>query len=169
MSNKMEAEFALHLYKTLQTICGNLPRVAIITPYAQQASLIRRLFSEYLKGRFDMLVEINTVDAFQGRESDIVLFSSVRASGCKSIGFLSDVRRMNVALTRAKFFLFVIARCKTVSMNPYWKELVQHANESNAVIRVPSRRDGQFQSFNKTANRSTCSPSTGKKSQGKKK
>jgi len=144
MSNKTEADFVLHLYKTLQTIGVHLPRVAIITPYAQQASLIRRIFSEYLKEKFDAMVEVNTVDAFQGRESDIVLFSSVRASGCKSIGFLSDVRRMNVALTRAKYFLFVVARCKTISMNPYWNDLVQHAKESNAVVRIPTRKDGRF-------------------------
>jgi senataxin len=129
--------------------------LAIITPYAQQAALIRRIFSDYLKDRFESMVEVNTVDAFQGRESDIVIFSAVRASGCKSIGFLSDVRRMNVALTRAKYFLFVVARCKTISMNPYWKDLVQHAKESNAVIRIPSTKE--FPSFEKREHSSTHS------------
>ena len=147
MSNRMEAEFVLHLFDSLYRSGVHLPRVAIISPYSQQASLLRRLFSEHLKDRFDNMVEINTVDAFQGRESDIVIFSTVRASGCKSIGFLSDVRRMNVALTRAKFFLFVVARCTTISMNPYWKDLIQHARESNAVIRINSTKDARFPSF----------------------
>jgi len=85
-------------------------------------------------------VEINTVDAFQGREAKIVIFSAVRAAGSHGIGFLSDVRRMNVALTRAKHFLFVIARCESIVVNPYWKDLVQHARETNAVVRVPILR-----------------------------
>ena len=66
-----------------------------------------------------------------------VIFSCVRAAGSKGIGFLSDVRRMNVALTRAKFFLFVIARCSSIVVNPYWRDLVEHACETDAVIRVP--------------------------------
>ena len=86
---------------------------------------------------FTRFVEINTVDAFQGREANIVIFSAVRAAGSHGIGFLSDVRRMNVALTRAKFFLFILARCKSIVVNPYWRDLVEHARESNAVLRVP--------------------------------
>ena len=81
-------------------------------------------------------MEVNTVDAFQGREANIVIFSCVRAAGSHGIGFLSDVRRMNVALTRAKFFLFVIARCKSIVVNPYWRELVDHARDTHAVVPV---------------------------------
>ena len=66
-----------------------------------------------------------------------VIFSCVRAAGSKGIGFLSDVRRMNVALTRAKYFLFVIARCASIVMNPYWRDLVDHAYETEAIIKVP--------------------------------
>ena len=66
-----------------------------------------------------------------------MIFSCVRAAGSKGIGFLSDVRRMNVALTRAKHFLFVIARCSSITVNPYWRDLVEHARESEAVIPVP--------------------------------
>ncbi len=80
---------------------------------------------------------MNTVDSFQGREANIVIFSCVRAAGSKGIGFLSDVRRMNVALTRAKHFLFVIARCESISVNPYWDQLVKHARKSQAVVSVP--------------------------------
>lgn len=85
------------------------------------------------------------MDAFQGREANIVIFSCVRAAGSRGIGFLSDVRRMNVALTRAKCFLFVIARCSSITVNPYWRDLVEHARETDAVIKVPF--SGSRQSF----------------------
>ena len=83
-------------------------------------------------------VEIHTVDSFQGREANIVIFSCVRAAGSRGIGFLSDVRRMNVALTRAKHFLFVIARCNSICVNPYWDQLVKNARQDNAVVSVPT-------------------------------
>jgi senataxin len=150
----MEANFALHLYSSIRNYVHSafkngveFPRVAIITPYAQQVTLLRRVFSERFKEQCEIMVEVNTVDGFQGRENDIVIFSTVRASGCKSIGFLSDVRRMNVALTRAKIFLFVVARCRTISMNPYWNELVEHAVESKSVVRVRPKENGCFPEF----------------------
>ena len=80
----------------------------------------------------------STVDAFQGREADIVIYSCVRAGGRGSgIGFLSDVQRMNVALTRARHFLFVVARQRSIIVNPYWKKLVGYARIKNALIHVP--------------------------------
>jgi len=95
-------------------------RVAVITSYAQQANLLRPAFGEALGQDYGKLVEINTVDGFQGREANIVIFSCFRAAGSHGVaGFLSDARRMNVALTRAKFFLCVIARCDSIVMNPY--------------------------------------------------
>ena len=77
-------------------------------------------------------VEINTVDAFQGREAKIVIFSAVRAAGSHGIGFLSDVRRMNVALTRAKHFLFVICfiLCSPGTVETYDKKLHFSVRES---------------------------------------
>ncbi len=113
-------------------------KVSIITPYAQQASLLRRIFTQALGYEYHQSVEINTVDSFQGREANIVIFSCVRAAGSKGIGFLSDVRRMNVALTRAKHFLFVIARCKSICVNPYWDELVKNAKKNKTIVTVPT-------------------------------
>ena len=84
-----------------------------------------------------IIITYYTVDAFQGRESNIVIFSAVRAAGSRGIGFLADVRRMNVALTRAKYYLFVIARCKSIVINPYWRDLIEHARDTNAVVRIP--------------------------------
>ena len=77
------------------------------------------------------------MDSFQGRESPIVILSCVRASPAGGgIGFLSDVQRMNVALTRAKHFLFVIAKCQSIIVNPYWRDLVGHALEKGSVLKV---------------------------------
>jgi senataxin len=118
-------------------------RVAVITPYAQQSKVLRQVFESALGPRYANSVEINTVDAFQGREASIVIFSAVRAAGSHGIGFLSDVRRMNVALTRARHFLFVIARCESIVVNPYWKDLVLHARETNAVASVPLSKVGR--------------------------
>lgn len=87
---------------------------------------------------FPYFAEISTVDAFQGREADIVIYSCVRAGGSGSgIGFLSDVQRMNVALTRARHFLFIIARRRTIMVNPYWRKLVGFARSKSAIIHVP--------------------------------
>ena len=134
LSNPFEASMALHLHRSLARETYHMSTkscVAVITPYAQQAALLRRIFSQ------ENNVEVHTVDSFQGKESDIIIFSAVRASGSRGVGFLSDVRRMNVALTRAKHFLFIIARCDSIIVNPYWKDLVNNAREANAVIRVP--------------------------------
>ena len=136
----MEARFALHLYESLANntnYATTKSRIAIITPYSQQVGLLKRTFSNKLGPNYDKAVEVNTVDAFQGREANIVIFSCVRAAGRGGIGFLSDVRRMNVALTRSKFFLFVIARCESIIVNPYWKELVHHARDADSIIPIP--------------------------------
>jgi senataxin len=140
LSNSAEAHLAVHLYICLRDLTQGLTsqsRVAVITPYSQQANLLRRYFGDSLGNNYAKYVEVNTVDAFQGREAKIVIFSAVRAAGSHGIGFLSDVRRMNVALTRAKHFLFVIARCESIVVNPYWGDLVQHARETMAVLQVP--------------------------------
>lgn len=140
LSNAAEANLALSLFIQLKELSRGLSsetRVAVITPYAQQSKLLRQIFADSMGPRYTDSVEINTVDAFQGREASIVIFSAVRAAGSHGIGFLSDVRRMNVALTRAKHFLFVIARCESIVVNPYWRDLVQHARETKAVVSVP--------------------------------
>jgi senataxin len=140
LSNMSEAKLAVFMYEQLKIHSRGLSsttKVAIITPYSQQCRLLRDLFADRLGPQFESMVEINTVDAFQGREANIVIFSAVRAAGSRGIGFLSDVRRMNVALTRAKHFLFVIARCASVIVNPYWSDLIDHARETHAVLRVP--------------------------------
>ena len=102
LSNMNEAQLTIHLYLSLERNAKGLfskDRVAIITPYTQQTLLLHKLFEDALGQSYSTRVEISTVDAFQGREAPIVIYSCVRAGG-KGIGFLADVQRMNVALTR---------------------------------------------------------------------
>eukprot|EP01041_Mallomonas_annulata_P007442 gene7442-15222_t len=86
-------------------------------------------------------IELNTVDAFQGREKDVVIISCVRASDSGGIGFLSDRRRMNVAITRAKYALFVVGRAYTLRSNVLWGELISHAEDKGALARVQNSSD----------------------------
>ena len=75
-------------------------------------------------------IEVNTVDAFQGREKDIIIFSCVRSKNFsneqRGIGFLSDVRRLNVALTRAKFGMYVIGNSDVLCSNAVWRRFLDH-------------------------------------------
>jgi senataxin len=150
LSNSAEAQLAVYRYSRLKDASRGLSaqsKVAVITPYAQQSRLLKQYFADALGPQSESMVEVNTVDAFQGREANIVIFSAVRAAGSHGIGFLADVRRMNVALTRAKHFLFVIARCESVSVNPYWKDLISHARRTNAVLRIPIFGRGRSMTF----------------------
>lgn len=82
---------------------------AIIAGYRGQKDKLNRLYESYYKGKFhNMTIEINTVDAFQGRETDIVFYSVVRSNEKGKLGFLKDVRRLNVAFSRARELLVVV-------------------------------------------------------------
>ncbi|MEN9799248.1 MAG: hypothetical protein RL653_2944 [Pseudomonadota bacterium] len=99
--------------------------LALITPYAAQARLLRELLP-------DVEVEVDTVDAFQGREKDVVLLSLVRSNGEQQLGFLKDLRRLNVALTRPRRHLFVVGDSATLSAHPTYGALVDHAHATQA-------------------------------------
>jgi senataxin len=159
LSNTEEAKFVLYLYQSLfeATKGGIKNKIAIISPYMQQVLLIRRFFEQQYGLSYKKVVIISTIDSFQGKESDIVIMSSVRAAAKqKGIGFLSDLRRLNVALTRAKSYLFIVARCDTVMQNPFWKMLVNHAMETKSMLRVHpllKTKDGIKYSFKSIVNR----------------
>ena len=88
----------------------------------------------------DKVVEVNTVDSFQGREKDIIIISWVRAGGeWSTIGFLSDYRRMNVALTRAKHHLFVIGNSKTLNQNKNWNKFITHCKQNKRITQYHSK------------------------------
>ncbi|CAA0829521.1 P-loop containing nucleoside triphosphate hydrolases superfamily protein [Striga hermonthica] len=116
-------------------------RIGVITPYKRQLSLLRSRFSSAFGSSMADDMEFNTVDGFQGREVDILILSTVRASGSGSetpgysnLGFVSDVRRMNVALTRARISLWVFGNAKTLQANRSWAALVDDAKQRNLII-----------------------------------
>ena len=127
--NIAELKVAMQLYDRLSTDCKNYDfrgKVGIITPYKGQLKELKARFSQRYGQRVFSEVEFNTTDAFQGRESEVIIFSCVRAS-TKGIGFLNDVRRMNVGLTRAKCSLWVLGSSKSLIQGEFWRHLVEDA------------------------------------------
>ena len=124
--NPAEAAVAVHLFAGLCRAApsvGFAGRVAFVTPYRRQCDEIRATLRKAFGAKILEAVDVGTVDGFQGQEKDVVIFSCVRAGG-KSVGFLKDQRRMNVALTRAKHTLFVVGRSSTLRMEPVWRAMV---------------------------------------------
>jgi senataxin len=84
---------------------------------------------------------IETVDSFQGKQLDVIILSCVRASdGSSGVGFLADVRRMNVAITRAKQALWILGSAGTLERSPVWAALLKNAQERNVIIRNADAR-----------------------------
>src|SRR5262249_8080140 len=102
------------------------------TPYAAQVRLIRARLEEVGGPR----VEVDSVDGFQGREKEVVVISLVRANAEQEIGFLADVRRMNVAMTRARRKLVVIGDSATLAAHPFYQRFIAHAERLGAYKTV---------------------------------
>eukprot|EP00937_MAST-01D_sp_MAST-1D-sp2_P006031 g6031.t1 len=121
---------------------GVAPRVAMLTPYTDQLQLLNQQCLAAFGDETARLVEVSTVDGYQGREADVVIFSCVRSAGAggsarHSIGFVDDLRRMNVALTRARLSLYVVGSADTLSMSPHWSALLDHCSTVGSLLRVP--------------------------------
>jgi senataxin len=132
--NVEEAKMALALFMRLAEDFREINfdgRIGIVTPYRQQLGELKRVFQGKFGEKILTGVEFNTVDAFQGRERDIIIFSCVRAAEEGGVGFLSDVRRMNVGLTRAKSSLFILGNSKFLVRNHMWSRLVEDAKQRN--------------------------------------
>jgi superfamily I DNA and/or RNA helicase len=101
--------------------------VGIISPYRAQVQLLRRMVkkSEFLKP-FRSLITVNTVDGFQGQERDIIIISLVRSNDEGQIGFLRDLRRMNVAITRARMKLIILGDRSTLCRHPFYRKLWEY-------------------------------------------
>lgn len=109
---------------------GNFPSVAIIAPYKLQVDLLKDLLEQNpslsgIKSR----IAVNTIDGFQGQEKDIVLISLTRSNPDNRIGFLSEIRRMNVAMTRARKKLVIIGDSATLSKSGFYSGLIQYAEK----------------------------------------
>jgi superfamily I DNA and/or RNA helicase len=101
--------------------------VAIISPYSQQIRLIQHEFNEqFSDGIPNLKAQIQTIDSFQGQERDIVFVSLVRSNDRNEIGFLKDYRRMNVAMTRAKFKLVMVGDSATLANDPFYDQLITY-------------------------------------------
>ncbi|KAI5369436.1 Putative helicase Sen1, P-loop containing nucleoside triphosphate hydrolase, DNA2/NAM7 helicase [Septoria linicola] len=128
--NKAEIDVALMLYVRLRTDFPTYDftgKIGIIVTYKAQLREMKSTFISRFGQDVTDFIEFNTTDAFQGRESEIIIFSCVRASPSGTIGFLQDIRRMNVGLTRAKSSLWVLGNASTLSSGQYWKKLVEDA------------------------------------------
>lgn len=104
--------------------------IAVITPYLAQARDLRAA----LRDAIDKGLEVGTVDGFQGREKDCVIVDLVRSNTVGSVGFLADVRRMNVAITRARRYLLVLGDSGTLAAHPYYKSLLDAAEARGAYL-----------------------------------
>ncbi|XP_042457876.1 uncharacterized ATP-dependent helicase C29A10.10c-like [Zingiber officinale] len=135
--NVHEAQFSLRLYEHLQKFVksngGKKLSVGIITPYKLQLKCLQREFDDVLKSEDGRDIYINTVDAFQGQERDVIIMSCVRASN-HGVGFVADIRRMNVALTRARRGLWVIGNANALMHSEDWAALIADAKSRKCFI-----------------------------------
>jgi ATP-dependent RNA/DNA helicase IGHMBP2 len=127
--NRQEGELVVKQVEMLLATGLQPEQLAVITPYAAQARLLRELIKV-------PNLEIDTVDGFQGREKEAVIVSLVRSNDRGEIGFLSDVRRMNVALTRARRKLIVVGDTSTVAGHAFYGRLIEHFEKFGAYRTV---------------------------------
>jgi senataxin len=130
--NLAEIDIAMKLYKRLTSDYPDYNfrgKVGIITPYKSQLRELKNRFISSYGASIIEDIEFNTTDAFQGRESEVIIFSCVRASPAGGIGFLQDIRRMNVGLTRAKSSLWVLGNSQSLERGEFWRKLVQDAKQ----------------------------------------
>ena len=131
--NKAEAELTLltleNYFKKIgkERILEERLDVGIISPYRVQVQYLRRQLKkkEWTKP-YRHLISVNTVDGFQGQERDIILISLVRSNDEGQIGFLRDLRRMNVAITRARMKLIILGDASTMTRHPFYKKLYEY-------------------------------------------
>ncbi len=129
-SRHNEGEAGLAAAEVARVLALGVPpsEIAVISPYDAQVQRLRQL----LAAEVERGLEIDTVDGFQGREKEAVIVSLVRSNDAGEVGFLADVRRMNVAITRARSKLVVVGDGATVARHPFYERFLKHAQESGA-------------------------------------
>ncbi|GAV59278.1 LOW QUALITY PROTEIN: AAA_11 domain-containing protein/AAA_12 domain-containing protein [Cephalotus follicularis] len=139
--NISEAQFCYslyeHLQKTLNSMGAGKISVGIITPYKLQLKLLQHEFRYVLNSEEGRDIYINTVDAFQGQERDVIIMSCVRASS-HGVGFVADIRRMNVALTRARRALWVLGNANSLMKSEDWAALITDAKARKCYMDMDS-------------------------------
>ena len=145
LSNPEEARLAVCLYMKLRKLSDSERKltgastakpvtVAIITPYRQQRTVLRQTFRDLCGGDTTNDLAIETIDSYQGRQVDVVILSCVRAGTGGGLGFVNDVRRMNVAITRARRSLWILGALETLKRNKEWGALVADAEARGVVV-----------------------------------
>ena len=136
MRNSAEAKLTLetlqHYFEKIgkERLLEERIDVGIISPYKGQVALLRRLLRQDRYWRpFRSLITVNTVDGFQGQERDVIVISLVRSNEQGDIGFLRDLRRMNVAITRARMKLILIGDRSTLCRMPFYRRLAEYVDE----------------------------------------
>lgn len=128
--NIPELNAAIRLYERLKADYGRhdfTGKIGIIATYKAQLNELKARFARKFGDAIFDEIEFNTTDAFQGREREIIIFSCVRAKATGGIGFLQDIRRMNVGLTRAKSSLWVLGDSKALQQGEFWNKLIEDA------------------------------------------
>ena len=124
--NEIEAEIAIRIADDYLNDGVSEEDIGIISPYADQVKIIQE----------NTPIEVKTVDGFQGREKEIIIISTVRSNNNGNIGFLSDLRRLNVAITRAKRKLIIIGNKDTLITNPTYKRLINFCEDEKLLVKV---------------------------------
>lgn len=134
--NRVEASAVEKIVTKLLKGSVNPSQIGIITPYQGQRAFIMQMMTMngHMKKELYEAVEVASVDAFQGREKDYIILSCVRSNDQSNIGFVSDARRMNVALTRARYGLIILGNPKVLSKNHHWNNLICHYKELQVLM-----------------------------------
>ena len=120
---------------TAQFTAETFPTVAVISPYKQQISLLKEQLAHAPQLRdYTHKITVNTIDSFQGQERDVVYISLVRSNEKRDIGFLSDVRRMNVAMTRARKKLVVVGDSATLAKHVFYADFIDYAQATGGYL-----------------------------------
>ena len=131
-SNEGQAEVVQQIVKMLTTSANEQGdaalsdlEISVLSPYSKQVKLIKTMLSS---------IPCFTIDSFQGRESDIIIFSMVRKNVDKDIGFVDDPRRLNVMWTRAKLALIMVGDRETMTANPLWKRAIESCTPVTVIL-----------------------------------
>ena len=124
--NELEARISVDIVKDYLRNGLSEDDIGIISPYADQVKLIDDMTP----------VEVKTVDGFQGREKEVIVISTVRSNDNENIGFLKDLRRLNVAITRAKRKLIIIGNKNTLKSNDTYSRLIDFVEKENLLVNI---------------------------------
>lgn len=124
--NNLEAKISSGIADDYMNLGVSEEDIGIISPYADQVKIIQDMTP----------VEVKTVDGFQGREKEIIIISTVRSNNNGNIGFLRDLRRLNVAITRAKRKLIIIGNKDTLITNPTYARLIKFCEDRKLMIEI---------------------------------